>query len=566
MAIKNNAKEFPSLYSCRFLKDGLVSYEDSGSGINLIKKETIDRMLNSFIGKPVVIKHMEVTPGNFQEVAVGYITDLYFNSQDGWHWSKFLLINDKAKELIQHGYSVSCAYHVNKFGPGGENHAIRYENEILEGEGEHLALVPNPRYEECGVPHLVLNSKGARYANSETLTNALDREVSIPRNLLTSDNEAELRAAGFENVGVGGGTAEFKIRGMSESTAMAKIKEILGTVRGADIYSVENSKVDHEDPKAKDMFAKEKGEHPEFSDEDIWKIVEDHMKKENAVAQYAEKIMQIVGAILDRYNLQSGVDLVKHEDEFLQAVRSAGITSISQEDADELEDQNYHTALEILMRKGFLRKSRRAENANDNPYSKDNLELRIKTLKESIKSMADTNPDKKETEEEIKELEEKLSKTNTKGAGGMAETFKEKVLKALNNLGVILNGAFEGKETTEEEAAEAKKKEEEEAKENSRKNRAKACGLAENASEEDITKKEEELKVEKQNAEAEAKKKEEEEVKKENAKKEAGLKHFKALNALRETGELSEDLNMVPGNTQAEKMARGKERYGAAKK
>jgi hypothetical protein len=76
--------------------------------------------------------------------------------------------------------------------------------------------------------------------------------------------------------------------------------------------------------------------------------------KENA--QYADKIMQIDGQILDKYHHRSSIDLLKHEDEFVQAVKSAGITSISQEDANELEDQNFHTALEILMKKGFLKK------------------------------------------------------------------------------------------------------------------------------------------------------------------------------------------------------------------
>lgn len=72
----------------------------------------------------------------------------------------------------------------------------------------------------------------------------------------------------------------------------------------------------------------------------------------------AEKIMQIDRSILDKYGHMSGVDLEKHEDEFIQAVHSAGITSISQEEADELENQNFHTALGILIKKGFLKKKK----------------------------------------------------------------------------------------------------------------------------------------------------------------------------------------------------------------
>ena len=69
---KKNAKEWASIYSCSFLEQGLVSYEDSGAGVALLRKETIDRMLNSILGKPVIIDHLDATPENFAEMAVGY--------------------------------------------------------------------------------------------------------------------------------------------------------------------------------------------------------------------------------------------------------------------------------------------------------------------------------------------------------------------------------------------------------------------------------------------------------------------------------------------------------------
>ena len=35
-----NAKEWPEVYSCKFIEAGIVSYEDSDAGIALLKKET----------------------------------------------------------------------------------------------------------------------------------------------------------------------------------------------------------------------------------------------------------------------------------------------------------------------------------------------------------------------------------------------------------------------------------------------------------------------------------------------------------------------------------------------
>lgn len=68
----------------------------------------------------------------------------------------------------------------------------------------------------------------------------------------------------------------------------------------------------------------------------------------------AEIIMQIDGSILEKYGSRSGRDLEKYKDEFIQAVRAAGISKISKAEADQLEDENYHTALDILTRQGFV--------------------------------------------------------------------------------------------------------------------------------------------------------------------------------------------------------------------
>lgn len=153
-----NEKTFPNEYICNFLEPGLVSYEDSGGGMTYLTKETILKIMPSFKGKPMIEEvHRDITPKNFKRHAVGYVTEVWWDEATQWAYAKFLVTDDTTRELIQKGYSVSCAFKVTRTGPGGEWHAIKYDEEILDGEAEHIAIVDDPRYEGC---RIVENSKG----------------------------------------------------------------------------------------------------------------------------------------------------------------------------------------------------------------------------------------------------------------------------------------------------------------------------------------------------------------------------------------------------------------------
>lgn len=154
-----NAKEWPKTYTCKFIEPGLVSYQDCGAGVALVTKETLDKMLNSIIGKPVIIAHSDVTPANMKEHAIGYVTNAYFEPHDGWYYCSFLITDDKGHEVVRNGASVSCGYKVLNTRGGGEWHAIPYNEEIIDGEYEHLALVFTPRYEDS---RILVNSKGKK--------------------------------------------------------------------------------------------------------------------------------------------------------------------------------------------------------------------------------------------------------------------------------------------------------------------------------------------------------------------------------------------------------------------
>ncbi|RTL04664.1 DUF2213 domain-containing protein [Candidatus Dependentiae bacterium] len=167
--LQNAKAEWPKVYSCKFIEPGIVSYEDSDAGIALLKKETIDRMLPSFIGRPVCIQHHSINPENYLElkkqgIIVGNVIKTWFNPEDGWFWASFIVETEEGRACIEEkGYSVSCAYNVLDIQQGGLWHDIKFDGEITDGSFTHLALVEQPRYEDSKIltefPTMLVNGK-----------------------------------------------------------------------------------------------------------------------------------------------------------------------------------------------------------------------------------------------------------------------------------------------------------------------------------------------------------------------------------------------------------------------
>lgn len=359
---------WPVVYSCRLMEPGIISYQDSGDGIAYVPKETIDRIVPSIIGKPVVIKHQNVTPANAHEHAVGHVIGAHYNPSDAWHYVDFLITSDKIEAIEKEDGStafkdtkgnvldgVSGAYDVLNASGGGVWHDIKFDHKIIDGSFTHLALVNNPRYEETNriverMPSMLVNGKvavmnkpkensvdnyyytihgerfriyikqatdgrfyceaqdkagtvvhttlpqgneaEARYACESMLylqtRNSKDNAkmviIDIPFRLISkvgdkeglsdAEVEAKLRAKGLHSVGAGGGDATFEFEGTEQQAAQA-VKEVLGTLSSVSIGALANSS-------GQAAFEKEKKEHPEFTDEQIWKIVRDHEEKKNA--------------------------------------------------------------------------------------------------------------------------------------------------------------------------------------------------------------------------------------------------------------------------------------------
>lgn len=154
---RQNARTWGNQFRARFLEAGLISYKDVGGDMELLSKETLDRCAESFVGRPVIIKHKKVRPETMEGVAVGYISRVWFEPMDGWYWCEGVITNDEAKALIANGWSVSCGYNVRGTDEcGGVYHCIPYRREVTSFEGEHLAIVERPRYEGATIR---LNSK-----------------------------------------------------------------------------------------------------------------------------------------------------------------------------------------------------------------------------------------------------------------------------------------------------------------------------------------------------------------------------------------------------------------------
>jgi len=137
-------------FKSKFIEPGIVSYKDMvNGGIELLRKETIDKCLDTAIGNPLTIGHVDVSKVDRHTVENGIIESVSYNPEDGWYYCEGTVDTDAAKSKMRAGKRPSCAYEVTSFGPGGVYHGIRYEREITGLKFQHLAIVEKPRYEDA---------------------------------------------------------------------------------------------------------------------------------------------------------------------------------------------------------------------------------------------------------------------------------------------------------------------------------------------------------------------------------------------------------------------------------
>lgn len=132
---------------------GVAQYDEPGkqSKMVFVNENTIRKLDPTFQGKPIFVEHVEEVETNVDELrkeADGWVIESFFNSADGKHWVKFIAVSKHAERAIERGFRLSNAYIPQLNGQGGQWNGVTYQEEVVGGEYEHLAIVQNPRYEE----------------------------------------------------------------------------------------------------------------------------------------------------------------------------------------------------------------------------------------------------------------------------------------------------------------------------------------------------------------------------------------------------------------------------------
>lgn len=285
----NNSEDWPKAYSCKFIEPGLVHYNEENIGTVLVKKEALDKMAQSFVGKPVINEiHKEVDPGFYESgEADGIVTKVYFNQTDGWYWAEFLVWDPATMMNCENkAYSVSCAYNISQADDRqGVHNNIPYTQEVIDGAYTHLAVVANPRYEGA---RIIYNSKGGGHMKflkfwkskkeKDEVKNA--SEVNIENAMVNVDGK---EVAVKELIAVHNATEGKKPEMLSEETVIEldgkemPLKNLMDTYRKVKNAEDEDKKKADEAKNAEEE-KKKKAEEAKNAEEADKKKKEDEMK------------------------------------------------------------------------------------------------------------------------------------------------------------------------------------------------------------------------------------------------------------------------------------------------
>ena len=141
-------------FSCKMIEPGIISYLNTPEkDVVLIRKETIDRCIESARQNPLTLGHIDITnEAPDEDVANGRVIEVRYNAADGWYYVDGYGETEQAKNLIRRGYKPSCAFREKKVAintTGLRYHGFHYDKEITELEFHHLAIVQRPRFEDA---------------------------------------------------------------------------------------------------------------------------------------------------------------------------------------------------------------------------------------------------------------------------------------------------------------------------------------------------------------------------------------------------------------------------------
>jgi hypothetical protein len=166
-----NGEAKGNIYYGLHLYSGLAQYDepDKRSYKVFLNENVCKQMDPTFAGRPVFVKHVdeiETDINKLKNEADGWVVESFYNQTDGRHWVKFIVVTDKAEQAIKGGMQLSNCYLPKTFGKSGIWNGISYEKEITSAEYEHLAIVPNPRYQES----VILTPEQFKKYNEDKIT------------------------------------------------------------------------------------------------------------------------------------------------------------------------------------------------------------------------------------------------------------------------------------------------------------------------------------------------------------------------------------------------------------
>ena len=178
-SVKNGDEWAKTYIAAGFIEKGVCTYNEETI---LLEQETLLNAIHTMKGRPIVIKHQKVTPENMKEFAKGYTSaEGEFNPITASFDVPFLVFDEEGKQKIDDGWSVSCAYIPKAFKEGGTWHNTPYDREVTDLEFTHLALVPDPRYEDAKIYE---NSKSDN--NDNTKENYNMEKIEVEQGFLAS--------------------------------------------------------------------------------------------------------------------------------------------------------------------------------------------------------------------------------------------------------------------------------------------------------------------------------------------------------------------------------------------
>lgn len=273
MDVTTNARSMPirlyGLHGC----EGVAEYRDRtadgklGDPYRILLNENVLKdMDKTYQGKPLYVRHVDKVDLNaFETEAAGVVVRSFYNPCDGKHWAEFMVWSDAGHEAIRAGWRLSNAYKPQALAGGGRWHNVEYSKEVMSGEYEHLAIVPDPRYDES----IILTPEEFKAYNSE-------KEAEL-KTLANSKTEGESTMLSFFK--------KTKIEN-SVATDLEGTSVMLKTGSERTIKQLVNEAEKAEEIKHQEEKEKGEGKMPMANGEHMVKVGDKHMSVNELVAKH----------------------------------------------------------------------------------------------------------------------------------------------------------------------------------------------------------------------------------------------------------------------------------------